>query len=88
VQTFRLTILKRKYAKLENAEKPSTPDALRRKHRAARTYPITDEMRDRFWDLRQQKLDGEHIDDGDWHEMVDQARALRDPTLSLLLKSP
>jgi hypothetical protein len=84
VQTFRL---KRAYAKLENAEKRATPWAARRKHQTARSYPITREMRDRFWDLRQRKLGGEELEDGDWHEMIDQARALRDPYLAALLKS-
>jgi hypothetical protein len=72
---------------LEFAEKPAIPNAQRRKHRAARSYRVTDEMRDAFFDLRTKKLDREFLDDGDWHEMVDMARAMNDPLLSVLLRS-
>jgi hypothetical protein len=87
VQTFELTILKRKYAKLENAERRATPWGTRERFRGPQTYTITQKMRDKFWSLRQRKLDGEMLDDGDWHQMIDQARALRDPHLAALMKS-
>jgi hypothetical protein len=84
VTTYRL---KRAPRALEYAEKPAIPDARRRKHRAAKRYLVTDAMRGSFFDLRDRKLNHEFLDDGDWHELVDMARAMNDPMLSVLLKS-
>ncbi|MFZ0494421.1 MAG: hypothetical protein WBE80_10240 [Methylocella sp.] len=81
-------LLKRKYAKLEFAEKPPTPWAKRPKHRAPKRYPVTEEMRNELWSARERKLNGEFLDEGDWHQMIDQARAVNDPMFAALLKSP
>jgi hypothetical protein len=58
------------------------------KHRPAKRYPVTDEMRNELWPARERKLNGEFLDDGDWQQMIDQARAVNDPMLAALLKSP
>jgi hypothetical protein len=44
-------------------------------------------MRASFWNSRERKLRGEFREDGDWHQLVDMARAMNDPMLSALLKS-
>jgi hypothetical protein len=74
--------LRRALASVEFAEKPATQWAARRKHRAAKRYPVTDEMRASFFEWRNRKLNGEMLDDGIWHELVDMARAMNDPMLS------
>jgi hypothetical protein len=45
-------------------------------------------MRNELWPARERKLNGEFLDEGDWHQMIDQARAVNDPMLAALLKSP
>jgi hypothetical protein len=40
-----------------------------------------------YWRVRRRKLAGQWIDDGEWHGMMDIARALNDPALKDLMKS-
>jgi hypothetical protein len=53
----------------------------------APTYRTSDTARRNYWRLRNRKLRGEHLDDGDWHQMIDIANATNDPALSRLMKS-
>lgn len=50
-------------------------------------YHPSQAMKDNFIRLRAQKLRGEFLDDGDWHEMIDLARSVNDPMLSRLMQS-
>jgi hypothetical protein len=60
-------------------------DARKTKH--PREYRVTQTMKDRFIDLRRQKLAGRELEDGDWHYMIDMARAAGDPMLDRLSRS-
>ncbi|SFK75259.1 hypothetical protein [Methylocapsa palsarum] len=54
---------------------------------SGRKYVIGSETKGAFMGSRQRKLAGEFIPDGEWHAMVDLARAINDPRLSDLIKS-
>jgi hypothetical protein len=49
---------------------------------------ITTASVDRYLDNRRKKLAGEYIPDGEYQEMMDQARAVKDARLDLLRASP
>jgi hypothetical protein len=51
-------------------------------------YHIGPGPRKQYFELRQAKLNGEFIPDGDWHLMMDMARELEDPALKQLRASP
>jgi hypothetical protein len=51
-------------------------------------YPTRKAARESYFSLRERKLRGEYIDDGDWHQMMDYARAIRDPLIRYLRQSP
>jgi hypothetical protein len=85
VITYRL---RRALKTLEYAHKRPTSWATLKRCRPAKRYPVMDEMRGSFFPLRERKLKGEWLDEGDWHSMVDMANAMNDPMLSALLKSP
>lgn len=74
--------LKSDLKKLEKVEHPGN-----RKHPKGYKYDISENMRKNYFDLRERKLAGEWIDAGDWHGMMDVARALNDPMLEALYKS-
>jgi hypothetical protein len=78
--------LQREVKRITRAELPPTLPPSRRPRR--RFYPVTSAMRDNFIGLRRRKLLGEYLDNGDWHQLVDIARAINDPALSALMKSP
>jgi hypothetical protein len=65
----------------------SRPPKTRRGETRRVAYQATDPMRDSYMRLRNQKLRGEFIDDGEWHGMADIAYTINDPMLSRLLKS-
>jgi hypothetical protein len=54
--------------------------------RKARTYKIKNPGR--YKEVAMRKLDGDYLDDGDWHLLVDIARGVGDPRLPQFLKSP
>ena len=78
----RTTRALRKQAKaLEEVSRPAS-----RTHGAGR-YHSSQAAKDNSIRLRNRKLRGEFLDDGDWHEMIDIAQAVNDPMLSRLMQS-
>ncbi len=48
---------------------------------------VSQKSKDQFLEWRRRKLEGRHLDEGDWHEMMTVARATNDPMLNVLLRS-
>jgi hypothetical protein len=53
-----------------------------------RGYRLTAAASDRYFDLRARKLDGEYIDNGEWHWLMDMARRYGDPKVAALYAYP
>lgn len=51
-------------------------------------YRVKGEHAECYLELRQRKLDGEYIDSGDWHFMMDFAEKYKDPKRKILRASP
>lgn len=78
----RVTFGLRRAAKtVERVERP--PGARDR----SRYYRPNQGARDNFVRLRAKKLWGIYLAEGDWHQMIDIAKAINDPMLSALMKS-
>ncbi len=50
-------------------------------------YRVSTNERARMPDLLRKKLAGEHLPDGDWHQLADMMRAAKHPDLARVLKS-
>jgi hypothetical protein len=95
-QAKRTFLIKRLKRKLENTPAGTIVIVQKRKKikgRRGNEYynaeeRLSEQGKERYFEFRQQKLSGEWIEEGDWHEMMTAARAINDPMLSALLKSP
>ncbi len=79
--------LDRAYARFEKeVSRPHsvTPSPWANQHKP---YRPTEAMRTRLPDLYRRKLAGEHIPDGEWHVLADEANRTKDPMLARILKS-
>ena len=85
----------RRHERIAEYAGPGEPKpATKQVGKGRRSYPVRTGFRAKEWhagyveDLRERKLAGEELDNGDWHMMMDYAERFKDPARHLLRASP